>query len=236
MTAIAARAAAGDPTGTPAMVVWPQTPTSRADAARRLPRHGAARPAPAAGPGDRPDPGVRQRARRGRARARPAARLRPRRHRRVRGPLGGPGRLRPQPAGPAQRHRRPRRLQLAAGTADPGHLLRGGRRRGAARHGRRGHPGRYTDQGIAAVEIFLAPKRGYGIAPRRRRDRRRHRARRRRYLRHPGHQSRCSPPPASAPWWSGRAPGSWSWPPATSWSTSAGPASPARSLTSTRTR
>jgi len=55
-------------------------------------------------------------------------------------------------------------LRRAGGrSGSPRHLLRAGRRGAAAGHGRRDHSGAYTDQGLASVEIFLAPKKGYGI-------------------------------------------------------------------------
>ena len=167
----------------------------------------------------------------------PAAGLRPRRDRRLRRPLRGPARLRPQPAGPAQRDRRPLRGELATGPAD---ARAPASRSPPARRCRpwptSSIPANFTDQGIAVGRDLLRPEEGLRRAARRRRDGRRRGARRGRHARHARRSSRSSPRPASAPSWSGRARGSWSSRPATNWSTSAGPASRARSSTSTRTR
>ncbi len=110
------------------------------------------------------------------SRPRPLPRLRPGRDRRIRGPVGRPasaGRVGSHPSfGKFEGGPRPVRLNvvgdLAAASWRPvrltaGHLLLGRGRRAAADRRRRGRPGHWTDQGMAAVEILHAPKRGHGV-------------------------------------------------------------------------
>ena len=73
-------------------------------------------------------------------------------------------RSRPEPAGPAQRGRRPRRVELAAGPADPGHLLLGRGRRAAAGRRRRRRAGRTgPTRAWPRSRSTTPPKRGYGV-------------------------------------------------------------------------
>ena len=216
----------------------PRRPRQRADAARRLPGQRAAQAARAAPARPRPHPGARQRAGRGRA----SRRTRSRRSTRPRSTATRPAARTSlgRPAGPRRSG-----STSSATWARPAGGRSGSPRAPASRSppARRCRsaptwwcPVHWTDQGMAAVEIYHAPKRGSRRPPGRRRAAGRPRAGAGRRVRDPGDGRGASPRPASGTSWSGPAPGSWWWPPATSWSTSAGPASPARWSTPTRTR